>query len=65
MLYIFVVMLVILAVAGVVVLYAAYPHRGERLPAVPWLGDAMSRAADSVPTVEPETAEERPSAFHR
>lgn len=65
MLYLFVVMLVILAVAGVVVLYAAYPHRGERLPALPWLGDAMSRAADSVPTVEPETSEERPSAFHR
>lgn len=65
MLYLIVVMLVILAIAGAVVLYAAYPHRGERLPAAPWLGDAMSRAVDSLPTVEPEATEERSSTFHR
>jgi hypothetical protein len=64
-LYLIVVMLVILAIAGAVVLYAAYPHRGEKLPAAPWLGDAMSRAVDSLPTVEPETSEERSSTFHR
>jgi hypothetical protein len=53
-------MLVILAVAAVVVVYVAYPHRGEELPAAPWLGDAMSRAADAMPTVEPVEGETFP-----
>jgi hypothetical protein len=53
-------MLVILAVAAVVVVYVAYPHRGEELPAAPWLGDAMSRAADAMPTVEPAEGETFP-----
>lgn len=43
-----------------VVTYVAYPHRGEDLPAAPWLGEAMSRAADAAPTVRPE--EDRDSA---
>lgn len=65
MLYLFIVMAVILVVAGGVVLYAAYPHRGERVPAAPWLGDAMNRAAGALPTVAPEEAEERRMDFHR
>ena len=40
-------MLVILVLAGLVVTYAAYPHRGEEVPAAPWLGDAMTRAAEA------------------
>lgn len=64
-LYVVIVMLVILAVAAAVVLYAAYPHRGEDLPAAPWLGEAMSRAVESLPTVEPEETEERSSSLHR
>jgi hypothetical protein len=51
---------VILAVAAVVVVYVAYPHRGEEMPAAPWLGDAMSRAADAMPTVEPVEGETFP-----
>jgi hypothetical protein len=64
-LYLVIMMIVILAVAAVVVLYAAYPHRGEDLPAVPWLGDAMSRAVDALPTVEPQEVEERSPDLHR
>jgi hypothetical protein len=46
------VMLVILVLAALVVAFAAYPHRGEQLPAAPWLGDAMSRAAGRTPTLD-------------
>ncbi|MFL6061762.1 MAG: hypothetical protein ACJ72E_11050 [Marmoricola sp.] len=45
-------MFLILAVAGVVVAYVAYPHRGEELPGVPWLGDAMKRGVEALPTLE-------------
>lgn len=47
-------MLVITLVAGAVVAYVAYPHRGRELPAAPWLGDALRRGVDSLPTVAEE-----------
>jgi hypothetical protein len=47
-------MLVILLLAAGVVLYAAYPARGERPPVAPWLGEAVERAADAVPTLDAE-----------
>jgi hypothetical protein len=50
-------MLVILVLAGLVVLYVAFPHRGEDVPAAPWLGDAMRKGVDSAPTLD-NTAEE-------
>jgi hypothetical protein len=50
-------MLVTLLLAGLVVLYVAFPHRGEELPAAPWLGDAMRKGVDSVPTLD-NTADE-------
>lgn len=65
MVFTVVIMLVILAVAGAVVLYAAYPHRGEEMPAAPWIGDVMSRAVDKLPTVAPEETEEHRSELHR
>lgn len=46
------VMLAILALAGLVVLYVAFPHRGEEIPAVPWVGDAMRKGADALPTID-------------
>jgi len=49
-----VVMVLILFLAGLVVAYVAYPHRGERMPATPWLGDAMAKAADAAPLLEEE-----------
>ncbi len=52
MLWMLVAMLVTLAVAGVVVAYVAFPHRGEDLPGAPWLGEAMKRGVDALPTLE-------------
>ncbi len=60
MLTIVIIMLVILAVATAVVVYAAFPHRGEDVPGVPWLGDAMSRAADAFPVIDDDTGEITP-----
>ena len=57
MLLIVLMMLGILLVAAVVVIYVAFPHRGADIPGAPWLGDAMSRAADAVPLLEEEEHE--------
>lgn len=45
-------MLVIVAVAGLVLFYVAFPHRGETPEKAEWLGDAMSRAADRFTTLD-------------
>ena len=58
---IIVAMTVIVAIAAVVVVYVAYPHRGERLPVVPILGDAMRKSVDALPTVAGEDAEHLPT----
>jgi hypothetical protein len=58
-------MLLILVIAGAVVVYVAYPHRGEEVPGAPWIGEAMKRGVDSVgelierPIEEPEHSAER------
>jgi hypothetical protein len=49
----------ILAIAGAVVLYVAFPHRGEDVPGAPWLGDAMKRGVDTVGDLLDRPAEER------
>jgi hypothetical protein len=59
--FIVVVMTVILALCGAIATYVAFPHRGEELPGAPWLGEAMARAADAMPLLEEEDADE--SAF--
>lgn len=41
-------MLAILLVATAVVIYVAYPHRGEDVPVAPWIGDAMQRGVETV-----------------
>lgn len=46
-----------LAVAGAVVLYVAYPHRGEQVPGVPWLGEAMAKAVEAAPVLEDDERE--------
>jgi len=53
-----VVMIVILVLAGLVLVYVAYPHRGEEVPAAPWLGGMMERAAEAAPTLEGQDAGE-------
>jgi hypothetical protein len=50
-------MLAVLVLAGLVVLYVAFPHRGEEIPAAGWLGDVMRKSVDSAPTLD-NTAEE-------
>jgi hypothetical protein len=57
--FLVVAMLVILVLAGGVVLYVAFPHRGEEVPHVPWVGRAMRRGVDNVPTLD-NTADETP-----
>jgi hypothetical protein len=53
-------MLVILVLAGVVVLYVAFPHRGEDVPHVRWVGRLMRKGVDSAPTLD-NTAEDTPA----
>ncbi len=51
MLSILVTMVVILALAAVIVLYVAYPHRGADVPNLPWVSDAMRKGVDALPTL--------------
>ena len=51
MLAILLMMLLALAISGAVVVYVAYPHRGEDLPVVPQLGAVMRKGVDSLPTI--------------
>jgi hypothetical protein len=45
-------MLAIMLIAGVIVLYVAVPHRGEDMPHTPWVGDAMRRGVQLLPTLD-------------
>jgi hypothetical protein len=56
-------MLLILLVSAGVVIYVAYPHRGEELPVVPQLGDAMRKGVDALPTLD-ETAHDEVGHDH-
>ncbi|GGD17547.1 hypothetical protein [Nocardioides daphniae] len=38
-----------LVVGGLVLAYVAYPHRGQDVPFVPQLGEAMRRGVDRLP----------------
>lgn len=57
MLAIVLVMLGIVVLAAAVVVYVAYPHRGQDVPAAPWLGRLMRRGVTSLPTLEHEDAD--------
>jgi hypothetical protein len=50
--FLVVAMLVILVIAGLVVLYVAFPHRGEDVPHVPWVGDLLRKGVDTAPTLD-------------
>lgn len=45
-------MVVIVALAGLVVVYVAYPHRGGEVPHAPWLGRVMRRGVARLPTLQ-------------
>jgi hypothetical protein len=49
-----VVLLLALLLAAAVMLYVAYPYRGERTPVSPLLGEAMRRGVDALPTLDAE-----------
>ncbi len=44
-------MTAILALAGLVAAYVAFPRRGESVPAVPWVGELLSRGIAALPTL--------------
>lgn len=52
-------MLLILLAAGAVVVYVAFPHRGEEVPGAPWLGDALQRGVDTVGDLLERPADQR------
>lgn len=52
MLFLMGTMCVILALAALVVVYVAYPHRGADVPGAPWLGQALRRGVDAMPTLD-------------
>ncbi|MCZ4498147.1 MAG: hypothetical protein JWQ74_700 [Marmoricola sp.] len=52
MLWLTLAMLLTLVVAATVVVYVAFPHRGEDVPGAPWLGEALRRGVDAVPVLE-------------
>jgi hypothetical protein len=41
-------LLLIMAVAGLVTAYVAFPHRGQAIPHAAWLSDAMVKASDKL-----------------
>ena len=43
MIFIVLAMLGIVALACLVVVYVAYPHRGEEMPSAPWVGEAHAQ----------------------
>ncbi len=57
--FLVVAMLVILVLAGLVVLYVAFPHRGEDVPHVRWLGRLLRKGVDNAPTLD-NTGDEPP-----
>ena len=62
---ILVAMIAILLIAGLVVVYVAYPHRGEDVPNAPWVGDAMRKGVNLLPTLDNQTEEQKYDARPR
>lgn len=52
MFLVFLTMLVILATAGAVAAYVAFPRRGEEVPHAAWLGSLLQRGVDALPTLD-------------
>jgi len=52
-------MLGIVLLAVLVVLYVAYPHRGEEVPHTPWLGQAMRKGVNRLPTLDNQNDEQK------
>ncbi len=48
MLLIVIALLFVLALAGLVTAFAAFPHRGRPIPYAGWLSDLMTKARDLI-----------------
>jgi hypothetical protein len=48
MLFILVALLVVMALAGLVAAFVAYPDRGEPIPHAAWLSDQMAKLRDRI-----------------
>jgi hypothetical protein len=59
MFWILLAMLGALVLAGLVVVYVAFPHRGEAVPTVPWVGDVMRKGVEMLPTLQHPAAVSR------
>lgn len=59
MIPVLVALLVIVVLAGTVVVYVAYPHRGEDVPNAPWVGDALRRGVAKLPTLDNQSDEQK------
>ena len=55
-------MLAIIVLAVLVVTYVAYPHRGEEVPGAPWLGEAMTKGVEALPTLEDDEVQQHRDA---
>ena len=58
-----VVLLLALVLAAAVMVYAAYPYRGEQTPLTPRLGRAMRRGVQALPTLD-RREQDGPSGQH-
>lgn len=65
MLVVLLAMLLTLVLAGAVVVYVAFPHRGEAVPHTPWVGEAMRRGVAALPTLDNQRAWERDAEHDR
>lgn len=59
MLWMLIFLFLALVVAGAVVVYVLYPFRDEQVPYVPWLGEALRKGVDALPTIDHESRSRR------
>ncbi len=52
-------MFAIVLLAALVVLYVAFPHRGQEVPNAPWVGDAMRKGVNLLPTLDNQSDEQK------
>lgn len=61
MLTIVLAMIAILTVCALVLVFVAYPYRGQEMPLTPWLGQAMRRLAERLPVLEDSFLDREPA----
>lgn len=57
MFLIFLLLLAAFIAASLVVLYVAYPHRGQEMPRAPWLGEALSKTVTAMTVLDQDDAD--------